>query len=106
MISSRTKSALEAAKRRGVKPVNNPEASSGALMYEKTGIERSKLRGIQPARPGLINMNDLLRDRTGKIIGWIDWEWLRDGTGKLVARYDTWDDRTRDRTGRVAGNGD
>jgi hypothetical protein len=27
---------------------------------------------------------------------------LRDGTGKLVARYDIWDDRTRDRTGRVA----
>jgi hypothetical protein len=37
--------------------VNNPGASSGALTYEKTEIERSKLRGIQPGRPSLMNKN-------------------------------------------------
>ena len=51
-------------------------------------------------------MNDYLRDRTGKIIGRMDGAWLRDGTGKLVARYDKSDDRTRDRSGRIVGNGD
>jgi hypothetical protein len=35
--------------------VNNPGASSGALMYEKTSHERSELRGIQPGRPDLVN---------------------------------------------------
>ena len=34
--------------------VNNPGASSGALRYEKTEIERSKLRGIQPGRQNLM----------------------------------------------------
>jgi hypothetical protein len=54
-----------------------------------------------------MNMNDnYFRNREGKIIGRIDWNWLRDGTGKLVARYDKSDDRTRDRSGRIMGNGD
>ena len=47
-----------------------------------------------------------LRNREGKIIGRFDGTWLRDGTGKLVARYDESDDRTRDRTGRIVGSGD
>lgn len=47
-----------------------------------------------------------IRDRTGHIIGRMDGNWLRDGTGKLVARYDEWDNRTRDRSGRIVGNSD
>ena len=52
-------------------------------------------------------MNDqYIRSREGKIIGRFDGNWLRDGTGKLVARYDKSDNRTRDRSGRIVGNGD
>ena len=52
-------------------------------------------------------MNDnYIRNREGKIIGRLDGNWLRDGTGRLLARYDKSDDRTRDRTGRIVGNGD
>jgi hypothetical protein len=47
-----------------------------------------------------------IRNREGKIIGRMDGAWLRDGTGKLVARYDKSDDRTRDRSGRIVGSGD
>ena len=54
-----------------------------------------------------MNMNDnYIRNREGKIIGRMDGAWLRDGTGKLVARYDAGDDRTRDRSGRIVGSGD
>lgn len=52
-------------------------------------------------------MNDgFLRNREGKIIGRFDGRWLRDGTGRLVARYDASDNRTRDATGRIVGDGD
>lgn len=52
-------------------------------------------------------MNDgYLRDRTGKIIGRIDGNWLRSGEGKLLSRYDKSDDRTRDANGKIMGNGD
>lgn len=52
-------------------------------------------------------MNDnYIRNREGKIIGGWDGKWLRDGTGKLLARYDESDNRTRDRSGRIVGNGD
>ena len=52
-------------------------------------------------------MNDnYIRNRTGKIIGKEDGHWLRDGTGKLVARHDKSDDFTRDRTGKIVGRGD
>jgi hypothetical protein len=52
-------------------------------------------------------MNDgFIRNREGKIIGRMDAAWLRDGTGKLVARYDKSDDRTRTREGKILGNGD
>jgi predicted nucleic acid-binding protein len=37
--------------------VNIPGASSGALQYEKTEIERSKLRGIQPESQNLMKSN-------------------------------------------------
>ena len=47
-----------------------------------------------------------IRNREGKIIGRTDGNWLRDGTGKLVARYDEWDNRTRDARGRIVGDGD
>ena len=52
-------------------------------------------------------MNDgYIRNREGKIIGRYDGPWLRDGFGKLVARYDATDNRTRDRCGRIIGEGD
>jgi hypothetical protein len=52
-------------------------------------------------------MNDnYIRDRTGHIIGRFDGDWLRSGEGKLVARYDKWDDRTRTREGKIVGNRD
>jgi YD repeat-containing protein len=52
-------------------------------------------------------MNDnFIRNREGRIIGRIDGDWLRDGTGKLVARYDNWDNRTRDASGKIVGSGD
>jgi hypothetical protein len=52
-------------------------------------------------------MNDgYIRNREGKIIGRFDGDWLRDGTGKLVARYDKSDRRTRDGTGKIVGDGD
>ncbi len=47
-----------------------------------------------------------IRNREGKIIGRQDGNWLRDGTGKLVARYDEWDQRTRTREGKILGGGD
>jgi hypothetical protein len=39
-------------------------------------------------------------------LGRMDGNWFRDGTGKLVARYDASDDRTRTREGTILGNGD
>lgn len=47
-----------------------------------------------------------IRSREGKIIGRQDGNWLRDGTGKLVARYDSWDNRTRDARGKIVGEDD
>lgn len=46
------------------------------------------------------------RNREGKIIGRLDGNWLRDGTGKLLARHDKSDDRTRDANGKIIGSGD
>ena len=52
-------------------------------------------------------MNDnYIRNREGKIIGRLDGNWLRDGTGKLVSRHDKSDDRTRTANGKIMGNGD
>jgi hypothetical protein len=52
-------------------------------------------------------MNDgYFRNREGRIIGRLDGNWLRDRTGKLLARYDKFDNRTRDRSGRIVGNAD
>ena len=45
-------------------------------------------------------------NREGKIIGRFDGNWLRDGIGRLVARYDKWDNRTRTREGKIVGDGD
>jgi len=44
--------------------------------------------------------------KKGEIIGRMDGNWLRDGTGKLLARYDKSDDKTRERSGRIVGDGD
>jgi hypothetical protein len=52
-------------------------------------------------------MNDkFIRNREGKIIGKVDGHWLRDGTGRLLARYDASDNRTRTREGKIVGDGD
>lgn len=50
--------------------------------------------------------DQFIRNRDGKIIGRYEGIWLRDGAGKLVARYDSWDNRTRDGRGRIVGDGD
>ena len=47
-----------------------------------------------------------IRNREGKIVGRMDGDWLRDGSGKLVAKYDKWDNRTRTREGAIVGSGD
>ncbi len=47
-----------------------------------------------------------IRNREGRIIGRWDGNWLRDRTGKLPARYDESDDRSRDATDRIVGNRD
>lgn len=49
--------------------------------------------------------NGYIQNRTGRIIGRMDGNWLRDGTGKLGARYDAWDNRTRTREGKIVGDG-
>jgi YD repeat-containing protein len=52
-------------------------------------------------------MNDnYIRNREGRIIGRFDGQWLRDEHGKLVAKHDASDDRTRTREGKIVGNGD
>lgn len=52
-------------------------------------------------------MNDqFIRDRSGKIIGKMDGPWIRDGQGKLRARYDKWDNRTRSADGKILGDND
>ena len=52
-------------------------------------------------------MNDgYIRNREGRIIGRMDGNWLRDGTGRLLARYDESDRRTRTREGKIVGDGD
>jgi hypothetical protein len=53
-------------------------------------------------------MNDgYIRNREGKIIGRETSDgWLRDGTGKLVAKQDKGDGKTRTREGKIVGDGD
>ncbi len=50
--------------------------------------------------------DNYIQNREGKIIGRWDGNWLRDGTGKLVARYDESDDLTRTRERKIVGSGD
>jgi len=51
--------------------------------------------------------DDFIRNREGKIIGRETSDgWLRDGTGKLVAKYNEGDNRTRNREGKIVGSGD
>jgi len=50
--------------------------------------------------------DEYIRNREGKIIGRLDGAWLRDGTGKLLARYDKSDNRTRNANGKIVGDGD
>lgn len=49
--------------------------------------------------------DNFYRNREGKIIGRLDGNLIRDGTGKIVAKHDA-DNRTRDRSGRIVGTGD
>ena len=50
--------------------------------------------------------DNFIRNREGKIIGRQDGNWLRDGSGKLVARHDKGDNRTRTREGKIVGSGE
>jgi len=50
--------------------------------------------------------DNYIRNREGRIVGRRDGAWLRDGTGKLLSRFDSWDGRTRDARGRIVGDGD
>jgi hypothetical protein len=72
------------------------------------GGDKSRAFGLPPTvnATSYCRLDKNFRNREGKIIGRMDGAWLRDGTGKLVARYDKSDDRTRDRSGRIVGNGD
>jgi hypothetical protein len=54
----------------------------------------------------MLMKDGFIRNRQGRIIAKYDGAILRDGTGKIVARYDAWDSRTRERSGRIVGNGD
>jgi len=52
-------------------------------------------------------MSDFIRNREGKILGRETSDgWMRDGTGRLVAKYDKGDSRTRTREGLIVGSGD
>ena len=48
-----------------------------------------------------------IRNREGKIVGRETSDgWLPNGTGKLVAKHDNGDNRTRTREGKIVGSGD
>jgi len=66
----------------------------------------SELKLIIERTTSEMNRKHYVRNREGKIIGRHDGNWIRDGTGKLVARYDEADNRTRDRNGKIVGAGD
>jgi hypothetical protein len=50
--------------------------------------------------------DNFIRDRQGRIVGRQDGDWVRNREGKLVAKYDKGDDRTRTREGKIVGSGD
>lgn len=50
--------------------------------------------------------DNYIRNREGRIIAKYDGAWLRDGQGKLVAYYDSRNDVTRTREGRIVGKSD
>jgi hypothetical protein len=50
--------------------------------------------------------DNYIRGKTGKILGRMDGNWIRDGADKLVARFDSDDGRTRTREGVIVGSGD
>jgi hypothetical protein len=47
-----------------------------------------------------------IMNREGKVLGRWDAEWLLDGQGKPIARYDATANLTRDAKGRIVGPGD
>lgn len=51
-------------------------------------------------------MADYIKNREGHIIGRLDGNWIRDGEGRLLGRYDEADNRTRKADGTIVGNGD
>lgn len=51
-------------------------------------------------------MDDYFRDRQGRIIGRLDGDFIRDRRGDIIARYDRTDNLTRNREGKVIGEGD
>ena len=50
--------------------------------------------------------DQFIRKQEKKIIARQDGAWLRDGNGRLVARFDEQENRTRDRNGKIVGSGD
>lgn len=49
--------------------------------------------------------DEYIRNREGKIVGRYDGNFLRDGTGRIIAKLDS-DGYTRARSGRIVGRGD
>jgi hypothetical protein len=47
-----------------------------------------------------------IRNREGRIIAKYDGAWLRGGEGKLAAHYDSRNDITKTREGRIVGKSD
>ena len=79
----------------------------GESQFDQRRTKRSSERGPAGSLRDKPSMKDgYIRDGTGRIIGRIDGNWLRDRNGKLVSRYDAWDNRTRDRNGKIMGSGD
>jgi hypothetical protein len=49
---------------------------------------------------------EYIKDGSGQFIGSINGDWIRDRSGRLIARYDRGIDRTRTVEGKFVGFGD
>ena len=50
--------------------------------------------------------NDYVRDRFGNIVAQYDGKYIRGRYGKILGEYNESDNTTRDRFGKIVGNGD
>jgi hypothetical protein len=70
-------------------------------------MEKASCRRLPVVSHGAVHLViGYLRNREGNVIWRFDGQWLRDGHLKLVAQYDAGDNRTRDKSGRIIGDGD